>query len=73
MHKWNIKLVLRNGDIIKGKFIGPQTNSEDVANALIEGQTDHSWIGIADAKDGHNIFVNLGDVVIIDISLPDPE
>ena len=69
MYKWKIKVFMKNKEIFNGSYEGPESNSGDVAKALITGDINTSWFGIRSNRGTSNLIIRLSEVSALDISL----
>ena len=65
---WAVKFYMKNGDVFQGMYVGPETSSGDVANKVLSGN-DSTFSGLFGKDENHNLFVRVGEIQAIDISL----
>lgn len=70
MFKWKIEFVLKSGVRIFGFHVGPQTDSDAVANLYLAGNPDE-FVGLLDLNDqiSTNLLVKKGEVAAAYISV----
>lgn len=69
MYKWDILVILKNREKILGLYMGPENNTNDVANNLLgKCNSERYFFGFMDITMSHNVLVNIDEVAAIDIS-----
>ena len=68
MYKWKINYWMKNGDHFVGMYEGPENESKDVAEKLLNGPDD-KFIGSYGVDKKHNLLVRIGDISVVDISV----
>ncbi len=69
MYRWKLVFTLDNGKVIEGIYEGKEYNSGDVAKVVFgKCSRENSYFGFGDMTRTHNIYVHLGNVVVLDIS-----
>ena len=67
MNKWRIEYLLKNGHLLVGMHIGPETDSDSVARSILACGND-SFVGTFGENERHNLLVRVGEIVAIEIS-----
>lgn len=67
MYEWKLELYLESGQVLIGKYIGPETGSADVAKKLLAGPNEE-FFGIYGENERRNLMVKRGSIAACDIS-----
>ena len=67
MNKWRIEYLLKNGELLIGMHIGPETDSDSVARFILNCG-DNSFVGTFGENEKHNLLVRVSEIAAIDIS-----
>lgn len=68
MYKWKIDIVLKSGKELTVYYKGKETNTTDVAKAVMTGNKD-TMNGFGNKDGTENIFVVVGEIASMSISI----
>lgn len=68
MNNWLVIITLKSGKQVEVLYVGPETQSGDVANKVMAGGST-AMNGFYDTSKTHNVLVLVGEIAALDISV----
>lgn len=70
MNKWKIDCLMKNGELVLGIYVGPETKVEDVATLCLKGHMN-SFVPLIGKTSKHMLYIRIGDISAAEISVYD--